>query len=235
MSLVSHPFVVSLRGVTRRLGMNRALSKLFMSGRYEDRFGPALRAQIRQGDTVWDVGANVWLYTAEFLSTVGASGRVAAFEPAPSCFERLRDRFDGNGQVRLLNVALGDKDGEVAMLLESDPLAATHRIGESADGAPSVKVPVRSADSVAMDAPDWFPNVMKIDVEGHEGAVVDGMASMLDDPRLHCVGIEVHFGLLAQRQEAGRPKAIEGVLRDHRFEVHWTDPSHVIAVRGSAA
>lgn len=233
MSLFTHPLFVALRSVTRRLGINRALAKLFLSGRYEDRFGPVLRAQIRSGDIVWDVGANVGLYTSEFLHTLGPSGCVVAFEPVPSCFERLREQFGSNRQVRLFNAALGSDDGEVPMLLESDPLSSTHRIGDSVEGAPSIRVPVRSGESVARDAPDLFPNILKIDVEGYEGSVIDGLASMLADPRLRCVGIEVHFDLLAQRQEAGRPKAIEAVLQAHGFNVHWTDPSHLIAVRGS--
>ena len=79
--------------------------------------------------------------------------------------------------------------------------------------------------------PELFPNVIKIDVEGHEGAVMDGMYSLLPDRRLRCIGIEVHFGLLDERGESAKPKQMEHTLLQHGFRVRWTDPSHLLAVR----
>jgi hypothetical protein len=54
---------------------------------------------------------------------------------------------------------------------------------------------------------------------------------LLDDPRLRCIGIEVHFGVLDERGESARPKQIEQSLLQHGFRVRWTDPSHLIALR----
>ncbi len=84
---------------------------------------------------------------------------------------------------------------------------------------------------MAAEAGAWFPNVVKIDVEGHEGAVLDGMADLLKDVRLRCIGIEVHFGLLAERGELYRPKEMEATLRRHGYRLRWTDPSPLIALR----
>ena len=135
--LFSSPVIVQLRGATRKLGLNRLISRLMSRGRYEDQFGPALKGEIRPGDTVWDIGANLGLYTQEFLSAAGPTGRVVAFEPVPSCFDRLRERFAGSGQVKLVNAAVGEHDGEICMSLDPDPLAATHRIGGPAIGGGS--------------------------------------------------------------------------------------------------
>jgi FkbM family methyltransferase len=38
---------------------------------------------IREGDTVWDVGANIGAYTGAYLGLVGKRGCVVAFEPVP--------------------------------------------------------------------------------------------------------------------------------------------------------
>ena len=51
---------------------------------YEARFMRALNARVRPGDVVWDIGANVGMYTQQFAHAVGRSGRVIAFEPAPT-------------------------------------------------------------------------------------------------------------------------------------------------------
>jgi hypothetical protein len=118
------------------------------------------------------------------------------------------------------------------MSLETDPLAATHRIVESQSGGNTVDVPIRSVSSIIQDNPGLFPNIIKIDVEGHEGAVMDGMnENVLKNPCLRCIGIEVHFSLLDERGESKRPQEIEKALIHHGFQVTWTDASHLLAIR----
>ncbi|MCU0808614.1 MAG: FkbM family methyltransferase [Candidatus Contendobacter sp.] len=231
--MLTSPWLVHLRTLTRKLGLNKLVGRLIAGSRYEDRFGPAVRREVRPGDTVWDIGANLGLYTVEFLQQVGPSGQVVAFEPVAACFAQLRERLADSAQVKLKNMAVGDTDGQISMSLEVDPLAATHRVVESGAGGGGaiVQVEVRSSASIVAEEPELFPNVVKIDVEGHEGAVMDGMQSLLPDRRLRCVGIEVHFGLLDERGESARPKQIEQTLARHGFQVRWTDPSHLLAVR----
>ena len=131
-----------------------------------------------------------------------------------------------------MNVAVGASDGHIAMSLETDPLAATHRIVESQSGQRNtVDVPIRSVSSILRENQDLFPNIIKIDVEGHEGAVMDGMGDTLTDSRLRCIGIEVHFSLLDERGESKRPQEIEKNLINHGFKVTWTDASHLLAIR----
>lgn len=232
--MYSSPILVRLRSLTRRLGLNRIASSLIAARHYEDRFGPALQEEVHEGDTVWDIGANLGLYTQEFLSALGLGkcGQVVAFEPTPACFASLRERFSSDPRVRLMNVAVGESDGTLNMFLEDDPLAPTHRI-VAADGGDlqTLAVAVRSAASIVREEPELFPSLVKIDVEGHEGAVLDGMLTLMPDKRLRCIGIEVHFGLLEGRGEAHRPEQMEHVLMQHGFRVRWTDPSHLLAVR----
>lgn len=126
--MLTSPWFVHLRTLTRKLGLNQFIGRLIAGSRYEDRFGPALLAEVRPGDTVWDIGANLGLYTQAFVAGVGSAGRVVAFEPVPACFAQLRQRFAESPQVKLHNVAVGEADGRIAMSLEADPLAATHRV-----------------------------------------------------------------------------------------------------------
>lgn len=231
--MFTSPAFVRLRTFSRKLGLNRFLSRIIGSSHYEDRFGPALKSHIHPGDMVWDIGANVGLYTVEFLDSAGTSGHVVAFEPTSACFSQLTKRFAESPQVTLKNMAIGDADGKVSMAIEADALAATHRIvvGESPKSAGYVSVDVRSAASIVMEDPALFPNVVKIDVEGHEGAVFLGMEQLLSDVRLRCIGMEVHFGLLEERGESACPRHMEKMLVRHGYSVRWTDPSHLIALR----
>lgn len=230
--MLTSPLAIRCRTVARKIGLTRVLSALLSRGSYEDRFGQALLAAILPGDIVWDIGANVGFYTEVFVEKVGDRGRVVAFEPTAECFEVLCKKFAGDSRVIVHEVALGASDGKVSMVMEPQALAATHRIVLSGrSNGPVIEVPIRSALSMVREFPDCFPTVVKIDVEGHEGAVIDGFSSMLMDERLRCIGIELHFGLLDERGEPGRPKEIEQTLTAHGFKIRWTDPSHLLAMR----
>lgn len=229
--MLTSPLAVRLRSFTRALGLNKLITTLMGARHYEDRFGPALSAEVRLGDTVWDVGANVGFYTSVFAEATGPLGRVVAFEPTQACFSQLEHKFPSMPGVVLKNIALGDADGKITMAVETDPLAATHRVVSGSQTGQTVSVEIRSGASVVSAAPEIFPNVIKIDVEGHEGAVIDGLKPLLSDQRLHCIGIEVHFGLLDARDESWRPKSMEQTLVDSGFHVRWTDASHLLATR----
>ncbi len=222
----------SLRRATRRLGLNRLIANLMSRGGYEDRFGPSLEQEIKVGDVVWDVGANVGLYTTVFLEKVGPTGIVVAFEPTQDCFAKLAQQCQSASNAVLKNIAMGAKDGVLGMSVDVDPLAATHKIVNADQSGPGVvQVSVRSGESFASEHCHLFPNVIKIDVEGHEGDVISGLAPILSDTRIRCIGVEVHFGILDQRNERATPRNIVCILSTRGFTVVWTDPSHFIATK----
>lgn len=231
--MLTSPFAIRIRNVTRKLGINKVIGSFLSSGAYEDQFGMAFGNEIQPGDTVWDIGANVGLYTGQFKQKTGPKGMVVAFEPTHSCYGELQGLFASDPRVELKNWAIGDGDGEITMVIEDNPLAATHRIvmDNTENSLQTVKVATRSAASIVKQEPLLFPNIVKIDVEGHEGNVVEGFSSILNDRRLRCFGIEMHFGLLAERGEADRPKKIEQLLLENGFTIKWTDASHLLATR----
>lgn len=231
--IYSSPLYVRLRNVTRKLGLNKLAALLFFRGEYEDRYGARLLEEIRPSDTVWDVGANIGLYTSQFSERVGDGGLVVAFEPVPACFAAL-ERVRGRASIYPVNAALGAADGELTIALEEDALATTHKVVDCVRTGSRLgvtDVPVRSGESFAAEHPELFPNLIKVDVEGFEGEVYTGLKSLLDDVRLRCVGMEVHFGILRERGEADTPRALEKGLVEHGFRVEWTDPSHLVAIR----
>lgn len=231
--IYSSPMFIKLRNVTRILRLNKMVATVLSRGGYEDRFGSRMIAEIRPNDTVWDVGANVGLYTEQFAERA-AKGRVVAFEPVPACFAVLKQASEGKEAILPVNAALGATDGRISMVLADDALGATHRVVEAGNleaAAGNAVVPVRSGGNFVVENPELFPNIIKIDVEGFEGAVFAGLRALLDDRRLRCVGVEVHFGLLRERGESQVPKALEDGLKEHGFRVEWTDPSHFIALR----
>lgn len=145
-------------------------------GFYAEMYEFALfRSILRPGGVVVDVGANFGLYTISAAAAVGRTGRVVAFEPDPAAFELLTRNVEGNGLVNVEchPVCAGDEDAETDFFQMEESafsgLSATGRANVRA----KVRVPVRRLDSVLArsDAP---LTAMKIDVEGHEYAVLRG-------------------------------------------------------------
>ncbi len=229
--ITTSPLAARARNLGRRIGLNRLVSRLTKSKGYEERFGGELLKLVSAGDCVWDVGANVGYYATQFAEKTG-KGPVVAFEPVGSCYQELVRRCGDGDRVIAVEAALGSADGAAPMEVADDPFSTTNRLRPGADAdsrGPLVRV--RRADSFAAEHPDLFPNVIKVDVEGHEGAVLDGMRALLVDKRLRCVGFEVHFGILQERGEGGRPREIQQAMEAEGFQVRWTDMSHMIGVR----
>jgi FkbM family methyltransferase len=223
-----------LRSLSRRLGITPRVVKITRlvrkPGAYEERFAPGLLAAIRAGDHVWDVGANVGLYTRQISSAVGESGSVAAFEPVPGCFDAITGL--GLRNVRAFNLALGDTEGTLPMSVSSDPLSTTNSlVNPSGGGVNTIEVRVTTGNAIVTSELSPVPNVVKIDVEGYEVEVLRGMTEVLARPECRAVFVEVHFGILDARGHRQAPAAIEEMLQKHGFKTTWLDNSHISATR----
>jgi FkbM family methyltransferase len=177
----------------------------------------------RHGDCVWDVGANVGFYTRQLLKQVGPAGKVVAFEPIPSHAKQLLEMAAGT-QLTVFEGALAASDGEM-------PFTISGENGEmSAIGSGSGAVTVRTARGDSLIAEGFpSPDVLKIDVEGFEGDVLDGMPGALGGAR--AVVVEVHFQALIRRGIPNDPIRVQRLLRGHGFALQWVDSSHLVATR----
>jgi FkbM family methyltransferase len=72
---------------------------------------------LRTGDRYIDAGANIGQLTLAASKRVGATGEVIAIEPHPAIYRYLTGNLDLNrcGNVRSMQIALGDRAGEVAL------------------------------------------------------------------------------------------------------------------------
>lgn len=128
-------------------------------------------------DTVfWDVGAYHGHYS---VLAADAGAHVVAFEPRAENRDRIRRHEELNDvSIELRSVALSDQ--EAAGALEGD-VASEGSVTPDADGGIAL---------VPGDSVEPQPDVMKIDVEGHEQAVLDGLETSL--PAVERIAIEVH-------------------------------------------
>ncbi len=163
---------------------------------------------LRPGDLFADIGANVGSYT---VLAAGAAGcRTISVEPLPDTFESMQANVRVNGlseQVEALCCGLSSQSGKLRFTAGFDTM---NRIAMPGDEGPTALVPVRTLDEVCAGR---VPAVMKIDVEGHENAVLAGAGRTLAEPALLAVIMETNasaekFGesddnLVATMQRAG--------------------------------
>ena len=237
MSAVALQTKTTVRAWARRFGLIRSLSWIrsivrpTTPERYENAFATALLAAVRTGDCVWDVGANVGLYSRMLRDRVGPDGLVCAFEPAPKCYEALL--ADEGPNLQAYNLALGDKEAVMALAMADNPLGTTHSLVYRAGGTDQqINVRVTRGDDVLKEGNLRLPNVIKVDVEGFEEEVIEGLDSTLARTECRALFCEVHFAILEQRGRRHAPSRIEKTLRGYGFSTRWVDPSHLAAVRG---
>lgn len=229
MSWRTHPIVLALRSLGRALGVNSRLARVLARSGYESSFEEATLARIRPGDCVWDVGANVGLYSLKFLDAVGPRGAVFAFEPSPTNRTRLVAALASQANATVLPVALGDCDGTMKFEQGADALGATSRLLDG-DGD-GIDVRVARGDSLIASGDAARPNVVKIDTEGFELDVLRGLFASLESKSLRALCVEVHFRLMSERGIVDGPRLVERLIRQAGFRVRWTDASHIVATR----
>lgn len=142
---------------------------------------------LRPGEHFLDVGANIGSYT--ILAAGGVGARVTAVEPIPTTFRHLECNVELNelsSLVRVCQVGLSD---QVSTLRFTSGLDTVNHVLSSDEVAPSINVPVTRLDDLVGDD---VPALIKIDVEGHERAVLLGARKTLADCRLQAVIMEIN-------------------------------------------
>jgi FkbM family methyltransferase len=213
-----------VRSVCRALGLIPALHRvrsLWHSSEYEDKFAAALLSSVRPDDCVWDVGANVGFYTEQFSKRARC---VVAFEPLAENILHITSR--GLPNVDCRQVALGNTRAQMLISRRAQFSSIVARPSGPSD-ATYETVSVTPGDAL-VGLP--MPNVVKIDVEGYEPEVINGMPHVLSQVR--AAFIEVHFSILESRGMLQQPVAIVKELKRLGFTtVKWVDASHIKALR----
>ena len=133
---------------------------------------------VRPGDTVIDVGANVGYYTLLAARRVGSRGKVIAFEPDPESFALLQRNVEANGFTNVVveQKALSNSRGRVQLFLDHEN-RGDNRIYPAAQTRDSVEVAAIPLDEyLPADSP---VNFIKIDTQGAEGVITEGMLQTL--------------------------------------------------------
>lgn len=180
----------------------------YITGRYyEHHVLTWMRESLQPGDTFIDIGANIGMLSLYASHLVGEGGRCIAVEAQPQAFELLRAHVAINrtrnvdlhlsamgskanaGTEATFNVPVYQAGGQTA----ESVLGTMREVEGSSDEATwqSISVAVQAADDLLSDIPAEARGACKIDVEGMEAEVLDGMAEFIrTHPRI-CYSVEM--------------------------------------------
>jgi len=171
------------------------------------------RQIVQPGHTVLDIGANIGTHTLFFARQVGANGKVLAFEPQRVVFQTLCANMALNN---ILNAwcfphAVGAEPGEIVVPILDFARPGNfgglglgqHHAGE--------RVPVVTVDSLNLPK----CNVIKIDVEGMEHAVLSGARRTLARFRPF---------LYVENDRRDRASELVGLLDELDYAMYWHRP-----------
>ncbi len=211
-------------GVRWRLDLEEGIDfSIYLLGAFERSTVATLRALVKAGDIVLDIGANIGAHTLGLAKNVGAAGKVYAFEPADFAFQKL-----------LRNLALNPE-------LERRTKASQVMLGSGAEKPPNgvyASWPLEKVDSVhpkhrgrfvstegaVVDTLDGFVarekvsriNLIKMDVDGHELPVLQGGRSVL---REHRPVIVMEMSPYVHAEEQNSFAAVIEVLKEFRYKI----------------
>lgn len=150
----------------------------------------------RRSPVCLDVGANRGLYSTLVLET-NSEAVVHCFEPHPRNFDALRQQLASASGATLNHAGCGEAAGELALYdyFDSDGSshASMHReVIERLHGSRAVehKVPVIQLDAYIREKQLQHIDLLKVDTEGHEFAVLQGAAQSIAEGRIDCIHLE---------------------------------------------
>jgi len=208
-------------------------------GLHERETVAVIRKLARRGHTALDLGAHVGYYTRLLARRVGRSGRVIAFEPHPRQFELLAGNLRGCANVQLVRKAAAASSG-TATLFDALPETASSSLARRDDRASWCATHVQGRELAPRLRGDFTPrdyvvetvtidqhlsaagidhvDFVKIDVEGAEMAVLQGMATTLASSTPMAMVMELNPETLGAFHCS--PQSLLRDLRRHAFDLY---------------
>ena len=151
---------------------------------------------------IFDVGANIGLYAINAHIEI-PNARIHAFEPSRETYEILRNRIDAAGAVSLItphNIGFSNASGEADLFsyaIDGDELSILASMVQRLP-TQEAKIDACRTDRVKVETIDHFClanaipaiDLLKIDVEGHELAVLQGANRILNSGNLRMIQFE---------------------------------------------
>lgn len=163
-------------------------ANVLLDGYWESWLTRFMARRVQPGATVVDVGANYGYYSLLLADLVGPEGNLHAVEPNPDAAALLRRSILLNGfaaRTQIWEAAAGARSGGTAMLAVPEREPKNAAVIQDGQALPPEtvrhEVAVRALDELL--AQSARIDFIKIDAEGAEEAIIDGMSRILSSQK----------------------------------------------------
>lgn len=155
---------------------------IIQTGQWEGLLSRSIQACLEPGDLAIDIGANIGYDTMLMSQAVGAKGQVLAFEPDLGNLESLLRNLSlaEHRNVAVSSLALSDAMAVAEIAVAAEGNRGQSNLRPAAGGSQKQPVLATRLDGLLSGLPQRRIGLVKIDVEGYEQKVIDGMGRMLD-------------------------------------------------------
>lgn len=170
---------------------------LGLRGSFEESERALVRAVLRPGDVVVDMGGHIGIYAVTAADCVGPAGHVYTFEPFPDNYAMLVHNVEQNGFSDIVSahqLALADHSGSVYFDI-SQPDSSQFSVGSKAQR--SIEVRADQLDRI-LD-PQTSVDFIKADIEGSEAAALVGARAVLERSENLVMLLELNPRMLGDR------------------------------------
>jgi FkbM family methyltransferase len=158
---------------------------IYLFGVWEPAITRFVTSRLKAGDLFVDIGANVGYYALLAARRVGPRGAVVAIEACPSIARVLRENVALNGfdNIEIIEHAVADRRKELPLFMGPiDNIGSTTTVVDMAtiaEGGPAIRVNAFPLPDLVCGERLRAARLIKVDVEGAEADVFDGLRNVL--------------------------------------------------------
>ena len=205
-------------GITLLVEPSNYVERSIAEGKFEAEYVDYFIDFVEDTDTVfYDIGANIGFFSLLHAQRAGDSSVTVAFEPLPRNVSRLKKNVALNPplSIDLHEVGLSNANGRATLSVSDDRPGEASLTGQNvtSDTEREITISLSKLDGIDESLPAE-PDIVKIDVEGAEFNVLDGMESLLCKHQPDIL-LELHPELL--RAEGRQTEDIRTILKENGY------------------
>ena len=221
-------------GLRWRVDLREGIDLAIYLGMFETDSVSVIRRLLNPGSVALDIGANIGAHTLPMATSVGPHGKVYAFEPTEFAFRKLQMNIELNadleGCIVLEQMMLGDSTTSLPdQIYSSWPLTHGSDAHERHGGRlmRTTGAQTSSVDEYVRQAGIQRLDLIKIDVDGYECAVLRGARSTLTNLRPPIV---MEFAPYVLDEVGASVEGLCEILRRHRYHLYAASTGQMLPV-----
>lgn len=182
---------------------------------YEPKITKKFLELIKEGDTVFDVGAWIGYYTILAANKVKSLGKVVAIDPSKENISRIKNNMKLNNftNIEILECGVGEKHGQANIKEQRPSTSSTFQISSVGDNP----IKIEKIDDIVKNIKISKIDLLIMDIEGYEYHALMGMSNLLSNNLIKNMIIEIHVDSI--KQFGHSDKDLIKLLKDSHYDI----------------